>query len=123
MAASLSFFYNKLVITLCKKSGERFEALLRLGLEALLILAATKLLLPMKKNTGYSGVQTEVLKSSWVLSYAGALGLFRFLNWLRPSRFTFSIRYVFSFFRVSVFFLLLLCFCGFLIFCWLLLAS
>ena len=29
VAACLSFFYNKLVITLCKKSGERFEALLR----------------------------------------------------------------------------------------------
>ena len=49
-----------------------------LGLEELLILAATKLLLPMKKNTGCSGVQTEVLKSSWVLSYAGALGVFLF---------------------------------------------
>ena len=45
------------------------------------MLAASKFLLSSaanKKNIGCSGVQTEVLKSSWVLSYAGALGVFLF---------------------------------------------
>ena len=52
----------------------------------------------MNKNTGYSRVQTEMLKSSCVLSYAGALGLVLFCSCLRRSRFTISKRYVFAFF-------------------------
>ena len=54
----------------------RYSALV---VSEIIMLAASKFLLSSaanKKNTGCSGVQTEVLKSSWVLSYAGALGLF-----------------------------------------------
>ena len=56
------FFYNKLVITLCKKSGERFEALLRFRFRRVANLSGIRVsdcFGTKKKNLAFSKVQTE----------------------------------------------------------------